>query len=152
MPNHYHLILKELKDNGTREFMHKFNGGYARYFNKQNQRSGALFEGPYKSVKVKTDNQLLILFNYVHTNQVALKEKEWKTVGVQNLQEALKQQNTYSWTSYHDYIGNPKFPLITERNFYLDLIGGSAGCRSSVEDWIKFKAEMADIPEYLKKL
>ena len=51
-----------------------------------------------------------------------------------------------------DYIGNLKFPIVTDRDFYLELLNNSEGCRSSVEDWIKFKAETADIPEYLKKV
>ncbi|OGZ58017.1 MAG: hypothetical protein A3F94_00580 [Candidatus Spechtbacteria bacterium RIFCSPLOWO2_12_FULL_38_22] len=152
MPNHYHLIIRVVADNGLSKFMHKFGIGYSKYFNQQNKRSGFLFEGPYKAVKVKTDDQLLILFNYVHTNPVELVEQGWKTTGVQNEARALKQQNMYPWTSYHDYIGNLKFPIVTDRDFYLELLNNSEGCRSSVEDWIKFKAETADIPEYLKKV
>src|SRR3989344_1209243 len=83
---------------------------------------------------------------------VELLEQGKKTTGVQNEARALKQQNMYPWTSYHDYIGNLKFPIVTDRDFYLELLNNSEGCRSSVEDWIKFKAETADIPEYLKKV
>lgn len=151
MSNHYHLILREITDNGITFFMQKM-GGYSRYFNKQNKRSGALFEGRYKDVHVKTDKQLLILFNYVHTNPVEIIEPGWKTTGVQDELEALRQQATYPWTSYYDYVDKPKFPLVTDRDFYLDLLGGSDGCRQSVEDWIKFKAETASLPKYLEKL
>ena len=44
MPNHLHLILKQLKDNGITEFMKKVNGGYAKYFNTKYQRMGHLIQ------------------------------------------------------------------------------------------------------------
>ncbi len=33
MPNHYHLLLKEITENGISKFMHKVGTGYALYFN-----------------------------------------------------------------------------------------------------------------------
>ena len=152
MPNHYHLIIRVLSDNGLSKFMQKVGMGYSQYFNKQNQRSGALFEGRYKNVPIKSDEQLNIIFNYVHTNPVELVEPGWKNTGVESKDKAMYQQNTYAWSSYNDYVGKSKFALITDRDFYLDIFGGPNGCRESVENWIEFKAQIANAPEYLKKI
>ena len=152
MSNHYHLIIREKIPNGIALFMQKFGGGYAQYFNGQYKRSGTLFESRYQAVRVKSDVQLAHLFNYVHTNQIEIVELGWKTAGVQDERRALSQLKTYPWTSYHDYVGDIKFPRITERDFYLDLFDGTNGCRQSVEDWVKFKAQNADLPDHLKKL
>jgi len=35
MPNHIHLLLKQIKDNGITRFMQKMGGGYANYFNRK---------------------------------------------------------------------------------------------------------------------
>ncbi len=42
MPNHIHLILRQLKDGGISQFMQKF-GGYSTYFNEKYDRKGHLF-------------------------------------------------------------------------------------------------------------
>lgn len=140
MPNHYHLIVREIKKSGISLFMRKM-GGYATYFNKQYKRIGPLFQSRYKAVRIQTEIQLSNIFVYVHTNPVELKEPKWKELKVENKINAINWLETYRWSSYHDYVGNPTFPDVTERKFFLDLYGGEKGCRQAVEDWIGFKAE-----------
>lgn len=67
-PNHYHLILKQLVDNGIPEFMKRLNGGYTSYFNFKNDRAGSLFQGTYKSKHARTNDYLLRLSAYVNLN------------------------------------------------------------------------------------
>ena len=50
MPNHYHLLIMPRQDNTVSLFMKKLNMGYAKYFNEKYDRSGALFQGEYKSI------------------------------------------------------------------------------------------------------
>ena len=59
LPNHYHLILKQLKDNGISNFMHKVGTSFTNFFNKKYNRSGRLFQGPYKTIHVNDNNYLL---------------------------------------------------------------------------------------------
>lgn len=150
MPNHYHLIIREISEGGISAFMQKM-GGYAWYFNKQYDRSGTLFQGRYKAVPIQDEMQLGNVFTYVHTNPVGLKEPEWKDLKVKNAQNALNWLATYRWSSYHDYIGKPSFPTVTERSFFLDFYGGEQSCRQAVEDWVTFKAENARLgPEIIE--
>ncbi|NLC25273.1 MAG: hypothetical protein GX777_01400 [Fastidiosipila sp.] len=69
MSNHYHLILK-LKEIPMQQFMHRIISQYARTYNKQNKRSGHVFEGRYNSIPVKDEHHLLDLLRYVHQNPV----------------------------------------------------------------------------------
>jgi len=43
-PNHYHLILKQLKENGITEFMRKIGTGYTMYFNKKTKEMEYFFK------------------------------------------------------------------------------------------------------------
>jgi putative transposase len=70
IPNHYHLILKQLKDGGISEFMKRIGGGYTSYFNYKNERSGALFQGKFKAVHVTSNEKLLFLSAYVNGNHI----------------------------------------------------------------------------------
>lgn len=86
-PNHYHLLLKQLSPDGISEFMKKVGGGYTAFFNYRNKRSGVLFQGSYKSVRIKSNAHLLYLSVYVNNNHhihgYSKKGKEiWKYSGL----------------------------------------------------------------------
>jgi REP element-mobilizing transposase RayT len=67
-PNHFHLILKQKTKNGISEFMKRLGGGYTKYFNHHYKRSGVLFQGKFKSIRIKTNAHLLYLSAYVNRN------------------------------------------------------------------------------------
>lgn len=150
MPNHYHLIIREIEEGGISTFMQKM-GGYSWYFNKQNERVGSLFQGRYKAVRIRDDTQLSNVFVYVHTNPVELKDPEWKDFKVKNAKNAIYWLENYRWSSFHDYMGRLTFPMVTQRDFFLKYYGGEKNCQRAVEDWIKFKAENAQLgPEIIE--
>lgn len=72
-PNHYHLLLKEIHEGGISEFMKRLGGGYTWYFNNKHKRSGALFQGRFKSVHIKSNEQLLHVSVYINLNDKAHK-------------------------------------------------------------------------------
>jgi len=67
-PNHYHFLVKQVADKGIEKFMHRLCLGYARYFNIKCQRSGSLFQGPFKAVHVDTNEYLIHVSAYVNLN------------------------------------------------------------------------------------
>ena len=66
--NHYHFILKQVSNQGIEKFMHRLSTGYTKYFNIKHKRSGVLFQGPFKSVHIGENNQLLYTSVYVNLN------------------------------------------------------------------------------------
>ncbi|OGI70511.1 hypothetical protein A3A09_00670 [Candidatus Nomurabacteria bacterium RIFCSPLOWO2_01_FULL_42_20] len=140
MPNHFHLVIREIVEGGLSWFMNKM-GGYSSYFNKQNKRVGPLFQSRFKCVLINNDQQLQAIFNYVHTNAVELIEHGWKEFRVKDYKKAIDFLNNYKWSSYRDYIEEPTNSLVTNRDFFNNLLDGSNGCRDAVEEWIKFKAQ-----------
>ena len=143
MPNHIHLLLKQLKENGISEFMRKM-GGYVSYFNQKYQRKGHLFQNRYKDVHIEDDEQLKTTFVYVHTNPVSLVEPGWKEKGIKDLAKTKDFIEKYKWSSYADYLGGKNFPSLTSRDFMLELMGGGQGCRDFVNGWLGYKAELTD--------
>jgi len=139
MPNHIHLLLKQIKNGGITQFMRKLGAGYAAYFNKKYNRRGHLFQGRFKAVHIKNDKQLETVFVYIHSNAISLIEPKWKEVGIKNSKKVIKFLENYKWSSYQDYIGNKNFPSVIQKNFLLETMGGKEGCRNFIENWIKYK-------------
>ena len=70
MPNHIHLVLKQLKDQGISIFMSNILNSYTRYFNILHKRKGPLWESRFKHILVKKDEQLLHLTRYIGYSQI----------------------------------------------------------------------------------
>lgn len=68
MPNHFHLLIKQIKEGGIHEFMSKVTNSYTKYFNTKYKRVGPLFQGQFKAVPVMSDEQLIHLSRYIHLN------------------------------------------------------------------------------------
>jgi len=148
MPNHLHLILKQVKDDGIVKFMKKVNGGYAKYFNEKYNRKGHLFN-KFRSVYIKDDDQLKNTFVYVHTNLISLMEPGWKEKGITNPEKVKEFLENNKRHSYPDYLGKPTFASVTQRDFLLDIMGGVEGCRAEVDNWIMYKKSLKDFGDII---
>jgi len=142
MPNHIHLLVKQLRDGGITKFMSKVGVGYAKYFNTKYERKGYVFQNRFDSVHIKDDKQLQTVFVYIHTNPIALIEPGWKEKGILIPEKAIKFIEDYKWSSYQDYLEKPNFRFITQRDFLTEVMGGPDGCREQVKDWIEYKGEI----------
>lgn len=144
MPNHIHLLLRQLRKEGITDFMRRVGTGYAVYFNKKYERSGHLFQGRFRAVHIKDNEQLKTVFVYIHTNPISFIEKKWKEKGIKNSKRVDKFLEHYKWSSYLDYLNKKNFPSVTKRNFLLKIMGGEKGCRNFVTSWVKYKKELRD--------
>ena len=123
MSNHYHLLLSPVVENGISLFMKKLNGGYAKYFNEKYERSGALFQGKYKSVHIDNDRHFLFIPYYIHFNPLDLKYPEWRNRDIKDLNGAIEYLKDYRWSSHLDYLGIKNFPSVTQRETLLNNFG-----------------------------
>jgi len=139
MPNHIHLLMKQIKDDGITKFMRKVGAGYGRYFNKKYERRGYVFQNRFRSIHIEDDNQLRIIFNYIHVNPISLIEPGWKENGIKDTKKSADFLREYKWSSYKDYVDEVNFPSVTERNFIAEFLGGINGCDLSIKDWIDYK-------------
>jgi putative transposase len=120
MPNHFHLILRQLKEGGIVKFMQKIGTGYTMYFNQKNERTGSLFQGRFKAILVDRDDYLLPLASYIHLNPVELIESNWKEEGIRDWKKTNEFLENYRWSSYLDYVGIKNFPSVINKNFLIN--------------------------------
>ncbi len=100
MPNHYHLLIKQVREKGISLFLQKLGTGYTHFFNKKNKRSGVLFQGKTKSKHVDNDPYLQYLKAYINFNPIDLIEPGWKENGIKNYKKINEFLLNYPWSSY----------------------------------------------------
>ena len=102
MPNHFHILAKEIKEGGISKYMRKIMTGYSMYFNRKNERTGSLFESAFKSQHIDTDEYLRHISAYIHLNPLSLQFPEWKK-GVVDVKGSTDFINHYEHSSFLDY-------------------------------------------------
>lgn len=91
MPNHFHFLIRQKSENGISTFLSRLSNSYTKYFNTKYDRVGPLFQGPFKTVNIETDGQLLHISRYIHLNPV-----------VASITNDLR---AFEWSSYKSYLG-----------------------------------------------
>jgi putative transposase len=110
MPNHFHLLLEQIRDDGITHFMRKMTTSYAMYFNKKNGRSGALIQGVFKRSNIASNARLLEMSRYIHTNP-------WKILSKKHEDDLT----SYQWSSLPDYLGAENIaPIVSNKDIILD--------------------------------
>ena len=146
MPNHFHILLREIKEGGTSSFMEKLTTAYSTYFNKRNDRVGSLFQGTYKAEHADTDEYLKYLFAYVPLNATKLIEPQWKERGIEDQDKVRAFLNGYKYSSYVDHIGIEREEnLILTKSAFPEYFLETRDFKDFIDDWLSFCQEGEDV-------
>lgn len=138
MPNHFHLLVKQITGRGIATFMMRFLTSYVLYFNKKYERVGPLFQDTYKGVMILDDSYLLHLSKYIHLNPFKLgrtqidfkkfssyayfiEEKHARWLKPEFILAYFSSQEGLYSGSYRDFVENYKGKISSE-NILGDLI------------------------------
>lgn len=139
MPNHFHLIIQEKENAGISRFMQKVITGYTMYFNKRNERTGALFQGKFKATHAENDEYLKYLISYVHLNPIKLIDPHWKESGLKNKKCAEDFLSQYSYSSYLDYCGKKRLEeKIINKHALPKYFNSLANFKSVTQNWLEY--------------
>ncbi len=137
MPNHFHFLIRQRRENGIIKFMQKLGTGYAMVFNQKYERVGPLFQGRFKAVLIENDRHFLFIPHYIHLNPLDIKFREWRNGKIKNFEQAFKFLNSYRWSSYLDFTGQKNFPSIISSQLFHELYGAPHEYEKSIKEWIK---------------
>lgn len=105
MPDHYHLLVKELRERGITDFLRRCNTSIAKYINTKKERKGPLFESNFKSKHVDSNTYLLHLSLYIHLNPFDfIDNKNWRKGNLKNWQLKKKKLLNYPWSSLKSFV------------------------------------------------
>jgi putative transposase len=139
MPNHFHLLVKEIEDGGLSRFLHKLSTGYSMYFNTKHKRKGALFEGKFKAKHLDSDQYLKYQFTYIHLNPIGIIDSGWKEKIISNKEKAKFFLNDYLYSSYPDYLGkNRQEGMIIKMKEFPEYFENALEFSEMIDEWINF--------------
>lgn len=121
MPNHLHIFVSEKVNGGAGIFSKKLIGGYTKYFNRNNERDGVLFQGRTKIIPIKQDKHFLYIPCYIFSNPIKLIESRWKDKEIKDIGKVIKFLEGYQWSSYLDVIGKNNFPFIINKKLFFEI-------------------------------
>ena len=132
LKNHFHATvfikyeeeLKGLKLKEPSQYFANFFNAYTRGVNIATNRSGALFEVPFKRIPITDERYLMRLIVYIHQNPQKHK--------------FVEDFRDWNYSSYHDLIGSALTRL--QRNKMMELFG-------SREDFIRIHKEIQPLPD-----
>jgi len=135
MPNHYHFLLRQDDQIPAGRLPQRVFNSYTKAFNRRYDRTGTLFEGPYKASRVDQDRYLLHLCRYIHANPVK-----------HGLVSDLKQ---WPYSNYLEWIGDRNGKLV-DRAFVREHFPVAGNYRQFVLDYLSGLDKLpAGIEEYL---
>jgi REP element-mobilizing transposase RayT len=124
MPNHFHILLTPLIENGVVMFMQKISTAYSMYYNRKYKRTGGLFEGRFKARHVDNDRYLKYVFSYIHLN----------------IQKIEKDLFNYSYSSFLDYAGEIRHQnKILNKKMFPEYFSKKETFLYEIKQWILYR-------------
>ncbi|RJP46116.1 MAG: hypothetical protein C4584_02080 [Armatimonadetes bacterium] len=132
MPNHFHFLLRQNSDKGIPIFISNFTNAYTKYLNTRQNRTGTLFEGAFKAVRIESDEQLIHVSRYIHINPV--------------VSCVVKEEDllTYPWSSYPEYL-SLSADNIVEKEIVLQMFSSVSRYQEFIADQIDYGKKLEEI-------
>ncbi|HYL24912.1 MAG TPA: transposase [Burkholderiales bacterium] len=131
MTNHIHMLLTPATPNACATLMRNLGQRYAQYFNRRYDRTGALWEGRYRSCLIDSANYILACYRYVERNPVRA--------------DMVSSAAAYRWSSYQGNTGRALNRLLTPHVEYLALGNDESTRWSAYQQML----DVADEPGFL---
>lgn len=130
MDNHFHLLATPQTQNALPRMMQAVGRTFVRHFNLRHGRTGALWEGRYRSNLIESERYLIACMIYIDLNPVR--------AGM------VTQARDFRWSSHRHHIGLASDKLVHQHALYWGLgdtpFGREAAYAAMVEAGLAAKA------------
>ncbi len=147
MENHFHLLLKEIREGGITMFMRKLGTGMTNYSNKKYQEVGRLFQGAYKAKRVDKDDYLSYVSVYIQVKNIFELYPGGFQRALQEFDKAFAWAKRYAYCSLGDYAGVRNSPIIDK-----DIMGEIFSDPKKYEEFARFCMTSVNFKENVKNL
>lgn len=147
MPNHFHLLLKEIRKGGITKFMQRLGIGFTNFINIKHNVTGRLFQGSYKGKTVREIRYLQYLSVYIQVINVFELYNGGIEAAFKNFDKAFEWAISYKFSSLPDFIGKRDLSII-DKDIFKEMFSTPESYKEIVRDAILIK----DLRKMLGKL
>lgn len=122
---------------GIAAFMQKLGTAYTMFFNKKYQRTGVLFQGVFKCVRIKEEGHFEGIPFYIHANPLKL------TPPLPSVDLEMAFLMEYPWSSFREYAGRDNSPVITDKTLLEEFFRRDGGFCASMTKYLKNRREVS---------
>lgn len=138
MPTHFHLLIKQLVDDGLVRFISNTLNSFTRYFNFRSHRKGPIFLPQFRSERITNEPQLIHVSRYIHLNPYS-----------SEVVKDVTKLKDYPWSSYGEYLGSPREEHLSNSREILETFGG---VRKRYQAFVEDRSDYQKSLEGLKHL
>ena len=125
MPNHVHLLVTPQEPKNISQAMRRLGQRYVRHFNNAHARSGAMWEGRFKSNPVDSELYLLRCQRYIEQNPVRA--------------DLASHPRDYAWSSYRYNAEGWASSVIRPHAVFLAMVGEDRRHAPAYQDFVAEK-------------
>ena len=140
MPNHFHLLVTPLVENGISKFMQRLQTAYTMYINARYERSGALFQGTFKAQHAYSDVHAKYLYSYIHLNPAKLTSIKWDEFKQKDFLKVRNFLTEYPHSSLKEYISGHH--VISDPSHFPEYFPTKKDLQAHIDDWLRYRREV----------
>lgn len=134
MPNHYHFLLRQESDQSLSKFVSVVFNAYVQAVNRQQERTGTLFEGRFRHIRIDRDEYLIHLCRYIHLNPVKAR--------------LVSRPEEWTYSNYREWIGQ-RAEALQDEEFIHGHFPNAESYRRFVEDYNDYERVSGKLAPYV---
>ena len=147
--NHFHLLLKEIKEGGISKFMQRLPNSMTRRFNVNYGGKGSIFQSSHKACLVDGDLDLRNVALYIMAKNVMERyPKDGLKNAVKNFESAWKWASGDIFSSFPDFATDRNSPIV-EKDLLADYFKTPAvfkkEAKNYLENWQEKEEKLGDL-------
>ncbi len=147
LPNHFHLLLKEIKKGGISLFMEKVGKAMTHHSNRKYGEKGSLFQGPFHSRTIDSDTYLRYVAAYIMVKNVCeLYPQGGLHAASKDFNKVWEWAVQYPYSSLMDYAGKRASPIL-EKELLGEVFETPVDFKSFARDFISGRKGDKELPE-----
>jgi hypothetical protein len=141
--NHFHLLLKQSKENGISRFMQRLPNAITRRYNKKYGGQGSIFQSRYRSRRIESDADMQNVALYIMIKNVFERFPNGLRAACTHFEDAYAWALSDPFSSFPDYAGKRRSPVI-EKDLLEDAFPSPNHFKKSAYDYVVWRIERED--------
>lgn len=143
MPNHLHLFLKEIAEDGISKFIQRISISYSKFLNEKYGESGSLFEAAYKRRIIEEDFDFQHLGVYIMVKNPFELHPGGLQKAISEFDFAYEQVIRSPFNSLAEYSDKRNFPFV-EKDLLGELYPTASSFKSFARECMLYKIEQLE--------